>query len=312
MMGYSVSDAIANLEVALDKAPRDAISGEWVATTLQAAVSTCKGGYRNREGKYVETPWDTSSEIIREVVDRLEESQSDRFNKVTIRWNKATSPAERGEVTLEVEFDEAIVPRGPDDPIYDMAAAARAAFWQAHGNIAAGFAADFSETNNHNQTKWGGPHRRVLAVRTTEGLTLATDGLSTPWAGVTEPQDGSECELFMEFDADALDAKQIDGWANVLIDAGDFLIEDFEAVEDVEKQGAILFCGLANDFRPLSHISLSRDDRRIGGLAFGSVPLIRATPVKESELGDKDLSDDCSARAAREALANRGIKTDGW
>ncbi|MFS2110718.1 hypothetical protein ACCC88_13585 [Sphingomonas sp. Sphisp140] len=307
-MPYALADAIADLEIVLDKAPPGAVSGEWIATPLQAAVSTCEGGYRNAEGTYVTGLDDSAAgDTISEVVERLAEAPTERFNKVTIRWS-----AQAGQVTLDTEFDPAIVPRGPDDPIYEAAAAARRAFWQTQGALAPDFVSDRSETNDHNQTEWGGPHRRVYAISTAEGLTLATDGLSTPWAGIAAPENGSQCELFMEFeDGEALDARQIESWAKALIDIGDFVSSGFETAQDVETHGAILFCGLADDHRPLSHIILSRDVRTIEGVAFGSVPLIRATPVAESELGDEDPSDTYSAQAARKALAARGIKTEG-
>jgi hypothetical protein len=124
---------------------------------------------------------------------------------------------------------------------------------------------------------------------------------------VAERENGSKCELFMEFAPGALDPKQVEIWAMLLLDVGDFVTDDFEAVEDVETHGAILFCGIADDHRPLSHIILSRDARRIEGLAFGAVPLIRATPIAEAELAEEDPADACSAQAARMALAARGI-----
>ena len=314
MASYSISDAIRDLGPVLDKAPPGAVSGEWIATTMQAGVSSREGSYMNAEGAPVGLASANSADpfnIIGEVVEKLDASQSQRFNKVIVRWRKAKIPFMRGRVTLETIFDEAIVPRGPDDPIYETAAAVRLAFWKSRGDIPDGFAAERDAPNIHNQTKWFGPHRRVLAVRTPERLTLATDGLSTPWAGVSEPENGVECELFMEFDVATIDDRQIDDWAHLLITIGDLVADGHRVAREVEKHGAVLFCRLTDDYSSMSRIILSRDTSRIEGLPFGSVPLIRATPIAETEIEDQDLSDDWAAKAANNVLARRRLATNG-
>jgi len=148
---------------------------------------------------------------------------------------------------------------------------------------------------------------RILAIQAPERLTLATDGLSTPWAGISEPENGVECELFMEFDAARLDAAGIENWANLLINIGDLVADGYRVARDVEKHRAILFCRLTEDHSPMSRIMLSQGPGRIDGLPFGSVPLIRATPIAEAEIEGQDLSDDWGAVAARNALAKRGV-----
>ncbi|MBN8839364.1 MAG: hypothetical protein J0I25_04105 [Sphingomonadales bacterium] len=310
MPSYSISDAIGELSPVLDGAPPEAVDGEWIATTMQAGASTCEGAYRDTEGNPTSADsfdFTTPFELIRQVVERLEASLSQPFNKVTIRWRRARTPFSPGFVALEIEFDKTIVPRAPDDPIYDAAAAARLAFWRTRGEVQVGFAAERGEANFYNQTKWFGPHRRVLVVRTPDVLTLATDGLSTPWAGVTSLENGVECELFMEFDAATMNDKLVSDWADTLLNIGDFVADEFEISAKVEKRGAILFYRLADEYSPLSDIILSRDTGRIVGLPFGIVPLVRATPITEIEIEDEDLSDEWATQAAIRALTRRRI-----
>ena len=308
MAFYSTDDAIRELTPILDKAPAGAVTGEWTATTVQAGVSSRTGGYRDAGGNHLSQDSTHPLSAIEDVVEKLEPSEPQSFNKILIRWKKAKIPFMRGQVTLETEYDQTIVPRAPDDPIYETTAAARRAFWQGRGTLQEGFAAERGTANNHNQTKWFGPHRRVLAIHAQDRLTLATDGLSTPWAGVCEPENGVECELFMEFDAATLDAGQIDNWANLLISIGDLVADGHRVARDVEKSGAILFCRLTEDYRPMTRIMLSRDAGQIDGLPFGPVPLILATPIAEAEIEGQDLSDDWGANAARTVLAKRGIE----
>ncbi|NEJ84176.1 hypothetical protein GR268_47960, partial [Rhizobium leguminosarum] len=64
------------------------------------------------------------------------------------------------------------------------------------------------------------------------------------------------------------------------------------------------------DYHPMTRIMLSRNPGRIDRLPFGSVPLIRATPIAETEIEGQDLSYDWGAAAARNALAKRGMGID--
>ncbi|CBG87955.1 hypothetical protein K7R23_20375 [Citrobacter rodentium NBRC 105723 = DSM 16636] len=54
---------------------------------------------------------------------------------------------------------------------------------------------------------------------------------------------------------------------------------------------------------------ISRGDRKIDNLPFGSVPLIRVTPIAESEIEHLDQSDEWASSAATRALMERQIET---
>lgn len=199
MTAYSNIDAARDLRPALDKAPAGAVKGEWFFITEQAGVSSQTGGYMYANGSHAADNF--SLKRVREVVEKLEASQRETFNKVIVRWTRPKIPFMRGRVTVDTIFDEAIVPRGPQHPVYEAAAVARRAFWEMYGDVSEGFSVEQGDANVHNQTNWFGPHRRVLNTKSNTRLTLATDGLSTPWAGIAEPENGVGCELFMELDA---------------------------------------------------------------------------------------------------------------
>ncbi|WP_313439708.1 hypothetical protein [Stenotrophomonas sp.] len=306
MASYSISDAVKALRPILDRAPPAAVRGEWTATTEQAGVSSQSGGYLNAAGGYVDVGSDAPSRAISAVVSKLEASPLHRFNSVTVHWTRSRLPLVRGRVTVEASFDPDIVPRGPHDPAYDAAAAARRAFWSAHGQVADTFAAERGEANVHRQTAWFGPHRRILAVGTPAGLTLATDGLSTPWAGIPDRENGVGCELFLELDAETLKIAQQDDWAHALIGIGDLVADGYAVARDVHTEGAILFCRLTEAFEPLRRVILSRDGRQMPGLPFGPAAVIRVTPVAEAEIEGLDASGEWPADAALRVLAARG------
>lgn len=306
MTAYSNSDAARDLRPALDKAPAGAVNGEWFFITEQAGVSSQTGGYMYADGSHV-AEGNHALQKVREVVGKLEASRVQPFNKVSVYWTRSKIPLIRGRVTVETLFDETIVPRGPQDPIYEIAAVARRAFWEKYGSVSDGFTVERDDANVHNQTKWFGPHRRVLNIKRNTTLTLATDGLSTPWAGIADPENGVGCELFMELDASNMISQQIDDWAHLLITLGDLVADGFQVAADVENYGAILFCALTDEYNPVTRIILSRDSRRIDNLPFGSVPLIRVTPIAESEIAHLDQSDEWASSAARHALAERQI-----
>lgn len=259
------------------------------------------------DGSHV-TAGDQIFQRVCNVVDKLEASQIQSFNKVIVRWTKSKIPFMRGRVTVDTIFDETIVPRGPLSPMYEAAAIVRRAFWERYGDVSDSFIAERDDANVHNQTKWFGPHRRVLSTKSSTKLTLATDGLSTPWAGVANPENGVECELFMELDVSDNTSQQIDDWAHLLISLGDLVADGYQVAADVEKYRAILFCSLSDDYKPMTRIILSHDARQIEGLPFGSVPLIRVTPIAESEIENHDQSDEWASNAARHALAERRIE----
>lgn len=94
-----------------------------------------------------------SFQKVREVVDKIEASQMQRFNKVTVQWTRSKTPFIRGRVTVDTLFDETMVPRGPQDPIYEAASVARRAFWGKYDSISDGFMAQENDANVHNQMK---------------------------------------------------------------------------------------------------------------------------------------------------------------
>lgn len=306
MTAYSNFDAARDLRSALDKAPPGAVNGEWFFITEQAGVSSQTGGYMYADGSHV-AEGNHAIQKVREIVEKLEASRVQPFNKVIVHWTRSKIPLIRGRVKVETLLDVTIVPRGPQDPIYEAAYVARRAFWESYGRVSEGFRAERNDANVHNQTKWFGPHRRVLDIKNNTTITLVTDGLSTPWCGIADPENGVGCELFMEFDASNIISHQIDDWAHLLINLGDLVADGYQVAADVEKYGAILFCTLTDEYNPMTRIILSRDTRSIDKLPFGSVPLIRVTPIAESEIENLDQSDEWASSAARHALAERQI-----
>lgn len=53
MTAYSNSDAARDLRSALDKAPADAVTGDWLFITEQAGVTSQTGGYMYADGSHV-------------------------------------------------------------------------------------------------------------------------------------------------------------------------------------------------------------------------------------------------------------------
>ncbi|WP_152046897.1 hypothetical protein [Aureimonas psammosilenae] len=311
MSAYSPDDAARDLLVILDRAPKGAIGGDWHATTLQAGHSSRTGGYRDRQGQHVEEASIRDLDIIDDVIERLAEGGGEPFNAVSITWTKARLPFGRGTVAVETRFDAALVPRGPDDPIFEAAATARRRFWTDRGATDVRIVADRGQANGYGQTTWFGPHRRALIVRQPGGTLLATDGLSTPWAGITERENGVECELvFSDWGDGDPSPEAVDLWAGVLIGIGDLVADGYRVRRDVETHGAILFCRLGPECLPMTRMILSLDGRAIDGLPFGSAALLRATPVAEDEVADGDPEEPWAATAARKALRRRGAGSD--
>ncbi len=309
MARTSVHDAERDLGAALDKAPSGAVRGEWTATTKQAGHSSCSGGYQDRDGALLPSD-DAVFDRLEEVIKRLGADAATPFNVVTIRWTKAKLPWQRGKVSVETGFDPERVPRAPDDPVYAAAAEARRRFWACVGTLRPGFAAEREKANIHGQTKWFQPHRRILQIAAGDAVLLTTDGLSTPWAGVTTRENGVECEVFMRLGGAgnpvAADEASVALWSDMLIGVGDLVADGYRVLRDVETHGAILFCRLAEDCLPMTRTALSMDLRSIEGLPFGPVRLIEATPLREDELpGLSDDDDPWGAAAARAALEKR-------
>lgn len=308
-MTYAIAEAERELQPLLDRAPKTAAYGEWTATTMQAGTSSRTGGYRNAQGGIISDAGGPGEAFrhIEMVMEKLEAGGAVRFNTADIRWEKAKLPFMKGKVTITVRYDAAIVPRANDDPIYEEAARARLAYWKQRGTVADGFAAEQPDANAYAQTKWFNPQRRVLHITAGGEDLLATDGLSTPWSGISEKENGVECEVALAFPAGHLDAAAITLWADLMIGVGDLVADGYRVARDVGKHGAILFCRTGDRYEPLSRIVLSRTDQIIPGLPFGSVPLIRATAVTEEEIASRDPDEEWGATAAQEALKKRGI-----
>ncbi len=155
-------------------------------------------------------------------------------------------------------------------------------------------------------------------------MLLATDGLSTPWAGVTTQENGVECEVFMRLGGAgnpvAADEASVALWSDVLIGVGDLVADGYRVLRDVQTNGAILFCRLVEDCRPMTRMALRMDLRSIERLPFGPVSLIEATPLREDEL--PGLDDDpwgtaaalgaLEKRAAPKQLSSPIIPASGW
>lgn len=302
MSSYSVADAEQELLPILDKAPKGAVSGEWTASTMQAGHSSRTGGYVDANGDYVRQETTEPLNVIEDIVARLEDAATSKFNSVTIRWKKARFPWKSGDISIETRFDARTVPRGPDNPIYDTVAATRRLFWQSRGVVVDGYAAQRGEPNAYGQTKWFGPHRRVIQVQSERKVLLVTDGLSTPWSGIADPENGVECELMLELNSTDANEKQISLWANLLISIGDIVADGYRVARDVEKHRAILFCRLTDDYLPATRMILSATGETIQDMPFGAVPLIRATPVAEEDIQEQATDEDWHASAARAAL----------
>ncbi len=141
-------------------------------------------------------------------------------------------------------------------------------------------------------------------------MLLATDGLSTPWAGVTAQENGVECAIFMRLGGAGnpvvADEASMALWSDVLIAVGDLVADGYRVLRDVQTNGAILFCRLAEDCRPMTRMALRMDLRSIEGLPFGPVSLIEATPLRENDLPGLD-DDPWGTAAALRALETRAV-----
>ena len=307
---YSVADAERDLARVLSRAPEGAVSGAWT-TTVQAGVSSSNGGYVDTRGVFVEDvgePSEQASDAICAAVERLKaEGDLPLWNMATVRWH-----GKDGQVDVTTGFDPDIVPRGPNDPIYERAAAARRRFWQEVGGAEPDYLAESTGANVYGQTKWFGPHRRVLLARRPTSVLLATDGLSTPWAGVPTKENGVECEICIElanpghtFDRGLQGLRP---WVDLLFAMGDVIADGYRIARDIEENGPVACFKLGAEYAPAVRIVLSLDEAaavtpaRMNGLPFGPALLLTATPVTEADLVALDLSGERSAEVARFAL----------
>ncbi|AWI87814.1 hypothetical protein C0214_05565 [Methylobacterium sp. DM1] len=313
---YGIADAERDLRASLGRAPAGAVAGAWSATTLQAGHAEISGGYTDAGGRHLDPEPRHAFDAVGAVVERLAAAGGAAFNRVEIRWTRAPFPlsllGQPGRIRVETAFDPAIVPRGPEDPAYEAAAAARRRFWDGRGRLLSGFAAQDPVANIHGQTKWFGPHRRVLLLHpaggSAGGVVLATDGLSTPWAGIPDPENGVACEIALRLpEGEGEETERVGRWTNILMSLGDRVADGYRVARDVEKHGAILFSRLPAACAPFEFVILAAaaDDAVIRDLPFGSVPLLEAVPVTAAEVARGDPDEAWEASTARAALARR-------
>lgn len=282
-------------------APPNACSGEWMQTIEQAAVSSGRGGFADSAGSYVPSAHDSELfDAIREAVEEIHLAGDRSWNVARIGWR----PGDLA-VTIDTIFDPEIVPRAPDDPVYEEAATARRDFWNAVGGEVDGYLGDAAKANDHGQTRWFSPHRRLMRVELAGRATLVTDGLSTPWPGVLDKVNGSEIEVFLE---NPNQHASMEPWINVLLDVGDMIADDRGIESDVVRNGAVIFCGLTDTVAPYTHLVLSvpadNEPAFIPSLPYGRARLLKATAVTLDDLAGHSL-DGWAVEAARQALARR-------
>lgn len=314
---YAIADAERDLRAALGRAPAGAVAGAWSATTVQAGHAQISGGYTDAGGHYVDAGPRRAFDAVGAAVDRLVAAGGPAFNRIEVRWTADRFPlsllGRPGRVRVETVFDPVIVPRGPDDPAYEAAATARRRFWEGRGTLLPGYAAQGSHANPYGQTRWFGPHRRILMLRpipaAADGAVLATDGLSTPWAGIPDRENGVACEVALRLpEGEAAEAERVRLWANILLSLGDRVADGHRVADDVARHGAILFSRLPAECAPFAQVILTEaaDGAVIADLPFGSVPLLEAVPVRAAEVADDDPDEAWGATTARAAIARRG------
>ncbi len=312
---YGIADAERDLRASLGRAPAEAVAGAWSATTMQAGHAQISGGYTDARGRHLDPEPRRAFDAVRAAVERLAAAGGAAFNRVEVRWTRAGFPVsllgQPGRIHVETVFDPAIVPRGPEDPAYEAAAAARRRFWEGRGRVLSGFAAQDLDANIHGQTKWFCPHRRVVLLHPTDGsrdgVVLATDGLSTPWAGIPDPENGVACEVALRLPEGEAAQEWVRLWANIMVSLGDRVADGYRVARDVETHGAILFSRLPAACAPFEFVILAAaaDGAAIPDLPFGSVPLLEAVPVTAAEMAGGDPDEAWEASTARAALARR-------
>lgn len=288
-------------------APASAKRLEWTQTIEMAAVSNGTGGFIDAGGGWLDPFTDPAADATKIICSFVSQMANDgSWNVAVITWETDDEAA-----TIETHFDATIVPRTINDPAYDSAMSARAAFWRGRGGVIE-YLGEPTRINYHGQTKWYSPHRRLVKVSTASGVVLATDGLSTPWSGVPDKKNGIECEIYLPLEgAMGSGATELTAWVHALLDVGDFAADECELCDAVKENSAILFCRLDARLSPFTQMILSVPGleawREIPDLPFGSISLLRATPVKDSDLEGLDLSTDWGAEAARSALSRLGV-----
>lgn len=282
-------------------APAKAFSGKWIQTVEQAGVSSCKGGFADRDGNRL--PSSSDRRLFDAVGDAIAEiflAGDQSWNIAEVNW-RAPDMA----VTIETSFDPEIVPRNSGDPTFEQAATARRDFWNLIGRAAEAYVGPLTPVNDYGQTRWISPHRRLLQVEVDGWRALVTDGLSTPWPGVPDKVNGSCLELFLEMPEAQ---SSVDPWIDIMMGLGDMVADDVGIESYVVENAAILFCDLPVALAPYTHVILSvpseNEPREIPSLPYGSAKILRVTAVTLEDLAGQSL-DGWGVDAAHQALARR-------
>lgn len=288
-------------------APASAERLIWTQSIEMAAVSSGSGGFVDANGEWLDPFSKEAAEFTEFISSFVAQMANDgSWNVAEIHWKIDEEAA-----TIETHFDATIVPRANNDPVYELAVSARAAFWRGKGDVI-DYPSEPTRINDHRQTKWCSPHRRLIRVSTASGVILATDGLSTPWCGVPDEKNGIEFEIYLPLDGIVIGSGdgELAAWVHALLDVGDFAADEFELCDAVKEHSAVLFCRLDARLLPYTQMILSVPDiegwLEIPGLPFGSISLLRATPARDHDLEGLDLSTDWGAEAARSALSRLG------
>lgn len=292
--------AIRLQDVISAAAPKDAHWGKWRQTIELAGVSSGRGGFSDKMGEFLKSVDDDDvSEAIQMTVQSVYETGDQSWNEATVLWH-----IDKAELTVETNFNADIVPRDIDDPVYEQSAGIRRAFWKEIGTCEEGYLGPEAKTNGYGQTGWLSPHRRLIRIDTATASILATDGLSTPWPGISDKTNGIGIEVFFEVPGDT----SSDQWTELLLSVGDMISDEGGVEGEIVAISAILFCSLPDEVAPYSHVVLnipaSDKLREISSLPFGSVRLIEATAVTLDDLSGHDL-EVWTPEAALQALERR-------
>lgn len=281
------------------------MSGSWEVTTWQAGTASTSGCYQDEKAQNLGDNGHNS--MIFDIIERLSASADESFNTAKVSWRKSRFPFLKNEVGLSIAFDPEIVPRGPGDTIYQIAAAARRDCWDRIGQMATDPLVETIPDNMHAQTKWFGPHRRVYLVENESGPMLVTDGLSTPWAGISDKENGVEAEVIMMLEpllevGDGDRETKTLFWAQILGEIGDFIADGYRIANEVKKYQAIVFCRLQEECSPYGRMVLSAAGYEIDDLPFGPATVLLATPIPEPDISPDNEQEDWLASVARSAI----------
>lgn len=217
-------------------------------------------------------------EAIRDVIEALAEAERTAgtpvWNLYELEWTRG-----RRHVTLITRLDPDSIPREIGDPVFERAAAARLDFWSGLGEFE-GYVERGRPPNAYGQTPlFLGPHERLAKVRRGGNLILATDGLSTPWPGVADRENGFGLELALALPDATGPAKDL------LFTIVRQVIDYPDAAETALAEGGACILDHGN---PPGLIILTRPEPdmpdQIPGLPFGPAGLLAAVFVSPENL----------------------------